>query len=87
MKGDLNKNMQALAAKLAPIRHAAVRVFASEDGKTVLSALERAFDADNLPRDSTGAIDPNAVLIERGARQVIDYLRNLAEPKKEGQDT
>jgi hypothetical protein len=82
----LNANLESLRSRLAPIKHAAERVFSSQDGKTVLSALERAFDSDNLPRDSTGAIDPNAVLIERGARQVIDYLRTLAEPKKEGQD-
>jgi hypothetical protein len=70
--------------RIAPIKASAQRMFGSEDGRTVLDAIERAF-VEDLPRDATGAVDSNAVLIGVGARRVIDYLRNLAEPKKEGQ--
>jgi hypothetical protein len=70
---------------IAPIKAAANRMFSTPDGKTILDALERAFGDQTLPRDNTGAVDPNAVLINVGARRVFDYLRTLAEPKEEGQ--
>jgi hypothetical protein len=78
---------KALRAKyIAPIEGAARRMFRSEDGAKVLSALERAFVPDSIPKDHNGAVDPNAVLINEGARQVIDYLRQLAGTKEEGQE-
>jgi hypothetical protein len=87
MRRDLNADLRALAEKhIAPIKAAAQRMFRSSDGKIVLDALERAFCDDLVPHDSTGAVDPNAVLIGVGSRRVIDYLRTLAEPKKEGQE-
>lgn len=81
------EKFKALRARyMAPLEGAARRAFGSEDGKKVLSALERAFIPENIPKDNSGAVDPNAVLINEGARQVIDYLRQLAGTKEEGQE-
>lgn len=75
-----------LRAKLAPIRGAAQRAFGSEDGKKVLAALERGFISDSIPKDDNGKVDADAILINEGARRVIDYIRFLAEPVQEGQE-
>lgn len=70
---------------LGPVEDAAKRMFGSEDGKKILNTLERAFGEDPIERDVNGAVDPNAVLINVGAQQVINYLRRLAE-SNEGQE-
>lgn len=79
----LDLRIAELRAKLLPVRRAAFKLFGTPDGKLVLEALERAFVDELVPKDGNGAVDPNAVLVQVGARQVIDYLRKLSELEEE----
>lgn len=71
---------------LSPAIYAAKQLFSSPQGKEVLEALDRAFTRNLVAKDGQGAVDANAVLIRVGNKQVIDYLRDLAEYKEDGHD-
>lgn len=65
---------------LEPMRLAARKFFRTHDGKILLDGLDRVFSNKvNLPTDNNGAVDANAVLVNAGAGQVIQYLRDLAK--------
>lgn len=59
---------------IAPVRHAARRLFGSEDGRRVLEALERAF----VPGDLASG-DMFETTVRAARADVIAYLRAIAE--------
>lgn len=81
----MNERLRELREAMRPVLDAARRAFGSEDGKKVLAALDRAYGPESMvAHDGNGAVDPNAILINVGRVEVINYLRKLAEPN-EGQ--
>ncbi len=70
---------------LGPAAAAAVRIFSSPEGKLVLDALDRVFARDLVATDKDGRVDPAGVLVRAGNKEVVDYLRGLAENKEDGE--
>jgi hypothetical protein len=66
---------------LAVGQGAARRLFASPDGQAVISMLSKTFEGEMVSVDKNGKVDENAVLLNVGAAQVINFLRDLAEPE------
>jgi hypothetical protein len=75
---------EELQAKyLAPVENAARRIFSSPDGAKILHALEAVYGGDPTAKDAQGRVDADATLINVGSARVVNYLRKLAEPKKD----
>jgi hypothetical protein len=54
------------------------RVFETEDGKAVLAILEARFGVGQAVRPSSGAaVDPYQLAINHGARQPMEWVREL----------
>lgn len=70
---------------LGPAAVAARRLFFSEDGKVVFDALDRVFGRNLVAKTRDGKVDESATLIRIGNKEVIDYLRTLAENDEGGQ--
>jgi hypothetical protein len=69
---------------LGPAANAARVMFSSSQGQLVLSTLEEVFSRNIVATDSAGRVDPSATLVRVGEKNVIDYLRGLANNEEDG---
>jgi 3-hydroxy-3-methylglutaryl CoA synthase len=70
---------------LGPAAIAARTFFNSPNGKIVIDALDRVFSSNLIATTADGRVDPNMILIRVGNKEVIDYLRALADNQEDGE--
>jgi hypothetical protein len=84
MKPTLQQKLDEAKRRMAPIRQSLAWVFSTPPGREAIATLERLFIEENVPKDGNGAVDPNAVLIAFGRREVIDFMKKMIENEGQG---
>jgi hypothetical protein len=75
----LQQKLDEARKRLAPVKQSLTWVFSTPPGREAIATLERVFLEDSVPKDGNGAVDPNAVLIAFGRREVIDFMKKMIE--------
>lgn len=75
----LNEKIAEARKKMEPVRQSFQLVFNSPSGEEFFDCLQRCFLDESIPKDNTGAVDPNMILIQHGRNEVIEFIRRMKE--------